>query len=399
MALIFFEGFNRTFATTDPAAGSAGKWEWVAVGGATPAFGYTSTVRNGTGALYLQTNSGAGNSLQCYADLTIDAHANKTLYLGFAVYTLYTGYASTPTVSPYAATLLRFYNSSGAEQFRLDLDRTPTGSGTIGLAFKNGSGVIQGSPLILNGATDNGSYPQSRQYGYVNNYTSWAYVELKITLNSSTSSSVEARVDGLALQTSASATTVTLPSISNVNKIRFCGNETGDTHIDDLYLLDGSGASLNTWLGPTTKVFSPTLVTTNTDVTTATTQEWDTVGSLSLDSHNPDGDYLTTKLVNKTQFYVLSSSDGLFSIPEAETVAAVQIRSIARETSLPAAYKQVFKTGTAGTVTDVSSELTTEAYYQSAVTMRTTNPVTNAAWTLADLGTAHFGVKSVTRTP
>jgi hypothetical protein len=191
---------------------------------------------------------------------------------------------------------------------------------------------------------------------------------------------------------------VTLPTISNIYKIRFCANETGDTHVDDLYLLDSSGSSLNTWLGPTTKVFSPALYTTNTDVTTTTDQEWDTVGSLSLDSHTPDGDYITTKLPDKLQFYVLNSSDGLFSIPAVETVAAVQMRSIARETSLPAAYKQVFKTNTAGTVTNVSSELQTEAYYQSAATILTTNPVTSAAWTVADLTTAHFGVKSVTRT-
>jgi hypothetical protein len=397
MALIFFEGFNRTFDNTDPAAGYAGKWEWATVESLTPTFGYTSTVRNGSGSLYLPTNQGAGNSLQCYADLTISAQSNKTLYLGFAVYTMYTGYDSATTGPQYAATLLRFYNALGAEQFKLDLDRTPSASGTIGFAFKNSAGVIQGSPLILSGATDNASYSQARQYGYVSN-SNWAYVELKITLNSSTSGSVEARVDGLALQTSSNSATVALPTISNIHKIRFCANETGDTHIDDLYLLDNSGGSLDTWLGPTTKVFSPTLSTTNSDVTTTTEQEWDTVGSLSLDSYNPDGDYITTKLTDRLQLYVLASADGLFSIPAVETVAAVQVRSIARETSLPAAYKQVFKTNTAGTVTNLSSELQTEAYYQSAATILTTNPVTSAAWTLTDLETAHFGIKSVTRT-
>jgi hypothetical protein len=395
MGLIFFEGFNRTFAAVDPAENSGGKWTWTTVNSLTPVFGYGGNVRNGSGGLYMQSNFGAGNNEQPYTELTVESQANKTLYLGFAVYTLYTGDTVADALSPYHATLLRFYSETN-EQFRLDLDCSPGDTDKIGFTFKNASGTILSSPLILTNAVPVSN--NARSYGYLTNYSTWAYVELKITINSSGAGSAEVRVDGLALQNSTGGVTVQLPTIANINKIRFCGNETSETIIDDFYLLDNSGVSLNTWLGPTVKIFSPTLVTTNADVTTTTTQEWDTVGSLTLDSHNPDGDYLTTKTVNKTQFYVLSSSDDLFSIPETETVAAVQVRSIARETSLPAAYKQVFKPTTPGSVVDLSAELDTAAYYQSATTILTANPATSSAWTTTALSTAHFGVKSVTRT-
>ena len=395
MALIFFEGFNRTFTGSDPAQGYAGKWEWATVASVTPTFGYTSPVRNGSGALYLPTNSAAGNTAQCYADLTVTVQTNKTLFLGFAIYNLYTGYDSAATGSPYTATLLRFYDSTGAEKFRLDLD-PGSNSTTMNLVFRSSTNTTHGTFLLSNATAAGADYPPT---GRVYNQSAWTYLEVKITTSSTAAGSAEVHVDGLALQTSGSSATVSLPSsISNLNKVRFCANETGDVHVDDLYLLDSTGASLNTWLGPTTKVFSPELATTNADVATATDQEWDTVGSLSLDSYNPDSDYLTTKIVNKSQLYVLNSSNSLFSIPEAEIVAAVQVRSIARETSLPAAYKQVFKTNTGSAVTNVSDELQTAAYYQSATTILTANPATSAAWTLADLETAHFGVKSVTRT-
>jgi hypothetical protein len=201
-------------------------------------------------------------------------------------------------------------------------------------------------------------------------------------------------------QTTAAATTVTLPALSDIAKIRFCGNETQEVKIDDLYLLNSSGTSLNTWLGPTTRVFSPALVSTNSTVTDAPTQEWSSVGSLSLSSHDPDSDYLTTKAVNKTQLYVLDSSDGVFSIGEYDTVAAVQLRSTARETSLPAAYSQIFNPATEGSVSALTgaTEIQTQSYYQTKTTILATNPSTSSAWALADLNAAHFGIKSVTRT-
>jgi hypothetical protein len=206
------------------------------------------------------------------------------------------------------------------------------------------------------------------------------------------------RANGIALQTSSSQTFISVPSSSPTNdigKIRFYANETADQYIDDLYLLDNA-SGLNTWLGPTVRVYSPNLYTTNDDVSTATDQEWTAVGTLSLGSHNPDSDYLTTKLPNKSQLYVLDSADGLFSMPEENTVAAVQIRSTARETSLPAAYKQVFKPNTAGSTTDVVT-VNTNAYYESKATLLINNPATTTSWTIADLETAHFGIKSVAR--
>jgi hypothetical protein len=120
------------------------------------------------------------------------------------------------------------------------------------------------------------------------------------------------------------------------------------------------------------------------------------VGTLSLGSHNPDSDYLTTKLPNKSQLYVLDSDDSLFSMPEENTVAAVQIRSTARETSLPSAYQQVFKPNTAGDTTAVVT-VNTNAYYESTNTVLVNDPSTTTGWTINDLKTAHFGIKSVVR--
>ena len=405
MALLFFEGFNRSFDGQDPTPIYAGNWALTPVTSGsstyTPQFGHTPTKRTGSGSLYLPSNNGAGNTTQCYAEWSIGSQANKTLYFGFAGYNFYTGYDSAPTASPYAATLLRFYSSGGSERFRIDLEINTTIANALNVTVKNSSGTTLGS-FIYNDIYDNPSYTPARSFGrdkvYSTTYTAvWGYFEVKITTGA-TVNNIEVRANGIALQTASSQTFISVPSSSPTNdigKIRFYANETSDQYIDDLYLLDDT-AGLNTWLGPSVSIYSPALYTTNDDVSTATAQEWTAVGSLSLDSHNPDSDYLTTKLTNKSQLYVLNSSDGLFSMPEENTVAAVQIRSTARETSLPAAYKQVFKPNTAGSTTDVVT-VNTNAYYESKATVLLTDPATATGWTVAGLKTAHFGIKSVAR--
>jgi hypothetical protein len=406
MALLFFEGFNRSFDGQDPTPISAGNWALTPVTAGsstyTPQFGHTSTKRNGSGSLYLPTNNGGSNSTQCYAEWSVGAHADKVLYLGFAGYNFYTGYNDAPTVSPFPATLLRVYSSNSVERFRIDLEINTTIANALNVTIKNASGTTLGS-FIYNDIYENPSYPPSRSFGrdkvYSTTYeTKWGYFEVKITTGA-TVNNVEVRANGIALQTSGGQTVISIPVVTptnNVGKIRFYANETADQYIDDLYLLDDSGSSLNSWLGPTVAIYSPDLVSTNDDVSTATTQEWTAVGTLSLGSHNPDSDYLTTKLPNKSQLYVLDSADSLFSMPEENTVAAVQIRSTARETSLPSAYQQVFKPNTAGATTAVVT-VTTNAYYESTNTVLVNDPSTTTGWTLTGLETAHFGIKSVVR--
>lgn len=405
MALLFFEGFNRSFTGQDPTPTYAGNWALTPVTAGsstyTPEFGHTSTKRNGSGSLYLPGNIGAGNSSQCYAEWSIGTQANKVLYFGFAGYNFHTGYAHAGVSSPYPATLLRFYSSGGSERFRLDLEINTTIANALNVNVKNSSGTTLGS-FIYNDIYNNPSYSPSRSFGRDKVYNTtyqdvWGYFEVKITTGA-TVNNIEVRANGMALQTAASQTFISVPAstpTNDIGKIRFYANETGDQYIDDLYLLDDT-AGLNTWLGPTVSVYSPALYTTNNYVSTETAQEWTAVGSLSLDSHNPDSDYLTTKLTNKSQLYVLNSSDALFSMPEENTVAAVQIRSTARETSLPAAYQQVFKPNTAGATTAVVT-VNTNAYYESKSTLLLNNPATTTGWTIDGLKTAHFGIKSVVR--
>jgi hypothetical protein len=407
MALIFFEGFNRTFASTDP----GNQWIFTAATSdatVVPEFGHASVVRSGSGSLALSNDSGPGASAntQCSAELVnFGTQANKTFYLGFAASNVAT--SNITTTDNNASKFLRFYNAAGTEVFRIDVDKsTSTTTGpTLGFTVKNSSGTALGTFVVSN-ATISGNI---RSLSFGGNYDGffgndvwdrglvWPYIELKITINSTAAGAIELRVGGLARQTSTSSSTIALPTISDIAKIKFCANDNYSMVIDDLYLLD-TAAGLNTWLGPTVKIFSPTLGSTNTDVTTAAQQQWDDVGGFTPASYNPETDYIRTREVNKSQFYVLNSYDSLFSIQATEQVAAVMVRSIARETSLPAAYKQVYKANTAASAVDITATaVNTEAFYQSTATLLATNPATNQAWTLDNLTTAHFGIKSITR--
>lgn len=414
MSLIFYEGFNRSFpGATDP----AGYWTVntsAAYNGvtATPIFGpagaagtITSATgaaigsRTGSGVLHFPRNFNAGTvgGRQAYVSALFTAQPQTTpTFIGFAIDKIWTGYASAATASPYATDFMRFYDSVRGEAMVMRIQRS-TGS-VIHIYFSNTFYGTYLGPFVLNNAADfNATLTGATYYGTPGD---WTYLELNIVWGTTTQVSV--RVNGLPLQTTSGATTLTITSMNisgSLAGITMHGCETSGFSIDDFYFLNNAGNSpFNTWLGPKTKIFTPTIAATNTDVTTPALQEWSSVGTLTLDSDSGDSDYLTARAIDKSQLYVLNSSDGLFSIPASESVAFVQVRSSARDLN-PAAHKHVFRANSAATSNTVlSNELATTAAYKSFSTLITTNPATSTAWSLNDLKTAHFGVQSVQRT-
>ena len=357
MALIFFDGFNRMFdapnsVTLDPA------W-WTPQAGATPGL---STAQTGAyGVIFSGT-----------VRLTVPLQTNKTIYLGFAHNTSGNRYYNIDAATPWVT-----FRSSSAELLKLS---TAADNATVALRFTQSSATVKDYPITTLTAIAGTSITQ---YGGSWGFDGWNFFEIELTLNASASTAAIRR-NGMPLLSSDNLATVSLPAaINGLQHIDFSmpGN------VDDLFLIDNTGAATNTWLC-NARIWPVDIATSSTPA------EWangTAIGTITTD--NTELSFISTSDINKTNVYGVTFSP----TPAAPAIGGIQLYTKGRKKTLNSAYKQVYKHSD-DVVYDLSSDIQTTIGYEKITNMYTINPATSLPWTAAEIAAGKFGVKSVTAT-
>lgn len=387
MAIIFFDGFNRDFDTT----------HWTRTDD-------TDMGLNGN----VRTNSGP-NSMYLYGGETLDyrltlsnigTHANKKLYFGFAM----SNYAAnTADLVPYpnGRPFLRFYDSSDNLVLTLTIDSSASGSN---------SQVSYGGNIYFN-VVQSGSVVDSYNVGVATTTSGtvkvisnggWRYFEFEIDLASATNT-FAMHVEGTPVVNSNSTQKTNLTAIANIVKIEFVAGRlyqqyywqagTG-TFIDDLYLVDDAGSRENTWLGPDTVVRNISVNSDNFDSAVETNQWYSTGDYQRLYSDDGDTSGIRANAFNQYQLYNWSDID-TNSLPPGTLVGALRVSTKAKNASLDAAYRIVGKSAV-DTLYNLSNKyvMSNNTYTTYGPEYVLNNPATTDRWTVAEINSFKFGVKS-----
>lgn len=388
MAIIFFDGFNRDI--------NDAQWSRP---------DEDAAVLSGT----VRANSGP-NSMHILGDDTLDkrlvlsnigTHSAKKLYLGFAMHNHVTD-ANDDSLYPSGRPLLRFYNSSNAVVLTVAFDTTSTGTNSQ-LSFGNNVDInmLQSNAIVDSYRVGliNTSWYGQRIVGYTGAST-WLYYEFEIDL-ASTPNTVAMRINGVPLVNLNNTQKTNLTTISNISKLEFIGARprvySGSYHtfIDDFYLVDDTGSRENTWLGADTVVRNIDVQNNNFN-SAAVENQWYSTGSEWDRLHTDDGDASTIRATAFEQFQIYNWADiSPSSLPPGTLVGGVRISTKAKNSSLPAAYRIVGKSSS-----DVFYNLSNK-YVMSDYIYKTrgpeyilNNPETNDRWTIAEVNSFAFGVKS-----
>lgn len=382
MAIIFFDGFNRDFDESHWTRTSPGD------------MGLNGGVRSGSGpnSMYLVGAEGLDYRLSLSNTGT---HSAKKLYLGFALHN-YVNQADDETLYPTGRPFLRFYNSSNSVVLTLAFNTSPTGSNSqVSFGTDIDINVVQANTVVdTYTAGLCGNWYGQKIVGY----SQWLYFEIEIDLESITNT-VAIHIEGTPIVNSNALETTDLTTISNISKIEFIAGRQryyygGGMYLDDVYLVDNTGARENTWLGPETVVRNISVESDNFDAA-VTTNQWFSNGDGSR-LYTDDGDTsgIRTNAFNQTQLYNWSSiSAG--SLTPGTLVGAVRVSTKAKNASLDSAYRIIGKSGT-GTTYNLSDK-----YVMSDNTYKTRgpeyildNPETSDRWLITEINSYQFGVKS-----
>lgn len=219
----------------------------------------------------------------------------------------------------------------------------------------------------------------------------FAYVELKVTINDSTGA-FDAKIGGTSVVSGSNVDTRNGANAS-ANTIRFgsgVATSAMTTDIDDIYILDGQGsAPLNTFLGDCKPIVLLPSATGNANVWTPSTgiaaDSWQL-----LDENPPNGDtdYISSAVVGD------KTLTGYTDVPNsAGVIHFVQIATYGRKDD--AGTRTICHvTRRASTDYDSANFNLPDAYaFQNSI--REVDPSTSAAWTIANLNAAEHGVKVI----
>lgn len=210
----------------------------------------------------------------------------------------------------------------------------------------------------------------------------YTYIEVKVTINGSTGS-YEIRKNGISIL-SASSQNTQASGNATLNTIAIRGLAGPTVNYDDLYVCDTSGTINNDFLGDIR-------IDANYPTGDGTFQSWNpSSGSAHfslVDVTTPDlTDYVYTSTPGNKDTYTFSALGGAVSAIYGVQVNAAALKDLSGTRTIALTCKS------GSTNSDGSSQAlsTSQVYYSS---IYETDPNILAAWTVANLGTAEFGVK------
>lgn len=342
MAILFTESFE-----TDPTwASVVAKWSAGTTGGATPAFS-TNYGRRDTYGMFM-TDVGS-NSSRLYSQVGKEVN---TAIFGIA-------WKSGASSSSSSAGAHLSYQYAAQLGFRINTSRQIA----ITRGGESGTTIATSTEQIPNGK--------------------WCYIELKATIHSITGS-YELRLNGTTIL---SATDVNTQATGTALLDGMCIlNRYNTIYVDDIYLLDTTGAVCNDFLGDV-RVDSlvPDGAGANTSWSPSTGANWECVNDAPP---NGDTDYVYTSISGVYDIYsfqdLTTISGEVFGI-----MAYVYGRKVDAGTKYLRIASRPASTNYDGDRLFTLSD--SYAYYLEALTE---NPETAAQWTISEVNSAEFGIKS-----
>lgn len=264
----------------------------------------------------------------------------------------------------------------------------PSGSSTAVIAFqgKNGSGVqwtvyINQSTRAIRITTGADNTLIQATAGADWNYSTWYYLECKVTVGNS--AAYEVRLNGSSILSGTADTQQ--QSTTTITLIGFGGLNIGGAGTDDWYLCDTSGSLNNDFLGDVKSI--PYLPDADQAAGWTPSTGATNFGVVDENPPNDDTDYVSAAsagLIDRYTHADVASDQGVKAVTHAmkrrKTDAGVtQLRSNCRSGGSNF-------TGTTITVPDAY------AYHRQ---VWETDPNTSAAWTVSNLNSAAFGPESV----
>ncbi len=245
-----------------------------------------------------------------------------------------------------------------------------TKTGTLGKfsIFSNGVQLANGTTQLVNNV--------------------WYYIEFKATIGTSGSASfkinqtVDMTVSGVSTQ---------VTSNSTANSVAFGSsgdNDNGRISMDDLYIVDGSGAASNDFLGDSVV---ETLVPNAAGNSSSWTASPAVANYLNVDDSTLDGDttYVETSTGNAIDLYGFTNLSLITG-----NIAAVNLNILARNTDSNTHVIQR-AARTASTNYLGSSQTISTTSYQNISEILAVNPNTTSAWDVSGVNGVEFGMKFI----
>ena len=211
----------------------------------------------------------------------------------------------------------------------------------------------------------------------------WAYVEWKVTINDSTGA-YEVRVNGETVLTGTSKDTQYVSGDSGWDAVEFVVNLYN--YIDDIYVCDGSGGVNDDFLGQcrVLTLLPSTGNGSNTDFTPSTGSDH---GALVDEAApNDDTDYVSSGTVGHVDTWHFPA------VGYTGVIKGVQLALSAKKTdSDPRSIAAVTRPVSTNQIHGTAHALSTSYLYY--LSMWEVNPEDSAAWEVADVDGAEFGVK------
>lgn len=217
----------------------------------------------------------------------------------------------------------------------------------------------------------------------------WTFIEFKVTIHDSLGT-VDVRING---SSALSLTNQNTRGVGAVNgwtnfKLGLWTHETGQTgptmDVDDLYVLDGSGAVNNDFLGDVT--ITPIYPSGAGASTGWTPSAGDNYACVDEATPNDDTDYNATATIGAKDTYAMGN------VPVGADIRAVQIlASVRKATEGPGKVKLVTRSSSTDHDSDEIGIAGTDYAYVRQV--RETDPATAAAWTESGFNAVEMGLK------
>jgi hypothetical protein len=212
----------------------------------------------------------------------------------------------------------------------------------------------------------------------------WYYVEWKITLAGGTSGATEVRVNNTSrLSLSGVNTLQTANAYANTVRI-VTGTSSFSVSYDDIYIFDGTGSLNNDFAGDSrVELLLPTGAGATTAWTPSAGANYTCVDEAAP---NSDTDYVSSATAGQTDTYTF----GNLSVAGG-TVKAVQVSAFHRKDD--AGSRNLALVARPGSTDRLGTTVLVADSYNYATQMWETNPDTSAAWTVAEVNAAEFGVR------
>ena len=310
-------------------------------------------------SVFMDAGSGRTDALSSGSG-GLHSNAARTLVLPSAIPTIVIGFGYFVSTFGWSDIPIQFNNAGGTNQASIRI---------------NGSGFIE----FYRGGTKIGTSTGHAAIGA----STWHFYEIKLTLTTATTSTVEVRLDGVTVLTITGVATAASTGDVTSLSIQGMGFGSAASYWDDMYICNTSGSVANDFLGDcTVKVLVPTAAGDTTQWTPSTGSNYTTVDEIPANST----DYVSDSTSGHRDLYNITDLTGVIG-----AVYGVREKIFCQKMDAGlAGLKPVIKENSVVTV-DTSASPPSGGYGGVFGSLKTVRPSDSAAWTVTDINNLQIG--------